>query len=57
MSDKENYFPSGASIDEINDTLYTDHGFLRHLSSVEVENINKQYKHITEEESSLEPPF
>ena len=57
MTNKENYFPHGTPIEEINSTLYTDHGFLASPDTLEGKIIEEAYKRIVEKEKGLEPPF
>ena len=57
MSDKENYFPPNTDISVINDTIYTDYGFLCHSEDTDDvfnDTTNPMY---SEETSYLEPPF
>ena len=57
MSDRENYFPQNTPIEQINDTLYTDYGFLSPYGAIESNIMTEPYKHIPKEEEMLEPPF
>jgi len=54
MSDKENYFPPNATVEQINDTLYTDYGFLSSPNDLGDDLFDEAYKHIAEEENGLE---
>ena len=57
MSDKENYFRNGTSIEDINDTLYTDHGFLSDWDALQDDLNNIEHNDKGEEEIPLDPPF
>ena len=57
MSDKESYFPENTDIDTINNTLYTDHGFLDTTNSLESHKTHSPAQCIGKQENSLEPPF
>ena len=57
MSDKENYFPENTPIEDINNTLYTDYGFLASPNALGDDLFKEAYEYIEEQENGLEPPF
>jgi len=57
MSDKENYFPPNTSIEQINDTMYTDHGFLTTPNDTESNEVLLTDKEQAQAKALLNPPF
>ena len=57
MSSREDYFPDNTSIDVINDTIYTDYGFLADIKHVGGYLNDKSNKDSKEEDKFSEPPF
>ena len=57
MSDKEGYFPPNTEQSVINDTLYTDYGFLTSLDAVGSLYNKNQYNNEGKIEIPSETPF
>jgi len=57
FTDRESYFPPNTPIEQINDTLYTDHCFLDATNAIESHKTHSPAQCIGKQENSLEPPF
>jgi hypothetical protein len=57
MSDRESYFPPSASIEDINNSLYTDHMRIEAIEGAEDVFNDLTNPMYIEEEDSSEPPF